>query len=61
MITGVWSKDVVDRLVKLVEDSKDLPDFADELQLAVSIPSTGMRTALGILNLEYLERWPGRI
>ncbi len=52
VITGVWSDDVVERLAKQAEDAKDLPAFADELQLAVSIPSTAMRTTLGVFNQE---------
>ena len=58
VISGVWSEDVVERLVKLAEDSKDIPDFADELQLAVSIPSTEMRTALGVFNQEHWSDGP---
>ncbi|HVU88884.1 MAG TPA: hypothetical protein VHD36_16290 [Pirellulales bacterium] len=52
VINGIWSEDVVDRLSKSAEDAEDYADFTDGLQLAVSIPQTAMRTALGELNQE---------
>ncbi len=61
VINGIWSEDVVERLTKAAEDAEDYADFADGLQLAVSLPKTSMRTALRELNNEHWSDGPDEI
>ena len=58
IVDSVWSEDVIAQLSADADLADDFADFAQQLVLAVSIPVTTMRTALGKFAHEHWEEGP---